>query len=379
MTRLGKTIRRAALAGLVLAAVAAAGLAGDVRRGVEAGLVLADLAAGPGDSLFKRLTPPPLRRELRYTLDGTARSGDLYRPGDGSERGALVLVPGAARSGKDDPRLVALATTLARAGLVVLVPDIVSLRALEVSAADSRPIADAVRWLARGYGGGIGIAAISYATGPAVLAALALPRVDLLVTVGGYYDVTRVVTFFTTGFVRAGGDWVPRQPNAYGKWVFVASNAARLTDPGDQVALAAISARKMADLDAPIADLVAHLTDQGRAVMALLDNRDPDRVPALMAALPPVVRDQMAALDLSHRDLSGLHAEAILIHGRDDRIVPAEESVALAAALPHARLVLLDHLAHADLTPGGLSDTGKVWLAVVDLLGSYDRFAGHGA
>jgi pimeloyl-ACP methyl ester carboxylesterase len=349
----------------VLLALAIAGWM--IGRGLEAALVISDLAAGAGDSLFKRLTPPPARRPVVFAGHG----GDLYLPAQGA-RGAMVLVPGAAREGKDDPRLIAFAHTLARARFAVLVPDIASLRALEVSAADAGVLADGVRWLAAEHGGGaVGIAAISYAAGPALLAALGEARVDMVVAVGGYHDLVRVLTFFTTGFV----DGVPRQPNAYGKWVFVASNAGRLYDSADREVLRMIAALKMADPETPVDALAARLGPEGQAVMRLLDNRDPARVPALISALPPQVRGEIEALDLARRDLSKLRAKLFLIHGKDDRIVPAGESVSLAAAVPHAELALLDHLAHADLGPGSVIDFYALWRIVDDLLGERDRMA----
>jgi len=47
--------------------------------------------------------------------------GDLYLPA-GKARAAMVLVPGAAVMGRDEPRLKALARTFARASIAVLVP-----------------------------------------------------------------------------------------------------------------------------------------------------------------------------------------------------------------------------------------------------------------
>jgi hypothetical protein len=106
-------------------------------RPIEAALVLADLRAGAAPSLFKRLTPRPERQKLTATVGDRRLTGDLYLPGDKAGAG-LVLVPGAARDGKDDPRLVALAQTLARARFVVLVPDMAS----------PQPAQDAARFLA---------------------------------------------------------------------------------------------------------------------------------------------------------------------------------------------------------------------------------------
>jgi fermentation-respiration switch protein FrsA (DUF1100 family) len=75
-------------------------------------------------------------------------------------------------------------------------------------------------------------------------------------------------------------------------------------------------------------------------------------------------------LDLKQRDLAAAPPRVLLIHGRDDPIIPASQSAALAAALPpaRARLVLIDSLAHADLGPAGWEDIVAMWRAAYVLL-----------
>jgi pimeloyl-ACP methyl ester carboxylesterase len=343
---------------------------------IEAALLLADLATPPGQpTLLRRLTPEPLHHDL--CLGRT--NADLYLPA-GPPAGALVLVPGAARTGKDDPRVVAFATSLARARWQVLVPDLSGARALMVSAADAADVAAAVRMMAR-EAPKVAVAAVSYAAVPAILAALEPELagvVDPVVAVGPPFDPTAVVTFFTTGWYREGlgAPWLHAQPNAYGKWVFVASNAPRMEDSADRVLLGALAQRKMDNLDAPVDDLERMLTPQGRAVMALLDNQDPERVPALLAALPAKLGAAIAGLDLSRRDLSALKGRVIVVHGRDDRIIPWTEGAALARAVPRGELHLLGSLAHADLRPGGLADSWSLWRALAHLLAARDEGRG---
>ena len=347
-------------------------------RGIEAARVLADLSdteAGHGTEEFV----VPI--EVAFAPGSGVTAGDLYWP-DRADA-ALVLVPGVVPEGKDDPRLIALAQTLVRAGFAVLVPDIGNLRAQRVSPDDARGIASAIAYLdscgiPRGLPS-VGVMAISYAAGPAILAALrpeTASQLRFLVAIGGYHDLEAVVTFFTTGFFRTEPDqpWQHRTPNAYGKWVFVAANAERLAEPGDRAALTEMAARKLRDLDAGVADLRQGLGPQGRAVVALLDNRDPDRAAVLIAGLPQEVRSDLTALDLARQDLSQLRVRVLLVHGRDDPIIPSTESQALAEAAPAgtATLYLVDSLTHVELSPAGLVDGFKLWRAIMWLLAERD-------
>ncbi|MBD3661104.1 MAG: alpha/beta hydrolase, partial [Arenibacter algicola] len=96
----------------------------------------------------------------------------------------------------------------------------------------------------------------------------------------------------------------------------------------------------------------------GRAVYELVLNTDPDRVPALIEALPADLRADIAALDPSRRDLAHLPQRFFLVHGRDDPIIPETESIRLAAALPaeRTRLFLVDSLDHVNPRPIGVGD-----------------------
>ena len=258
----------------------------------------------------------------------------------------------------------------------MLVPDLAGLRDLKVSAGDARAIADACLYLA-GLGDGrrpLGVTAISYAAGPAV-AALFEPgveaEVDFALAIGGYHDLEAVITFFTTGHYReARRPWRRRAPNAYGKWVFVRSNAGRLESPRDRVLLSAMAGRKLDDLSADVSDLGADLGPEGRTVWALLENRDPERVPALIAALSPGVVEDIRRLDLKRRDLARLGVRFILVHGRDDPIIPETESRSLAAALApgRAELFILNNLDHVDPKPAGLADKIRLLRAIYTVL-----------
>jgi fermentation-respiration switch protein FrsA (DUF1100 family) len=289
------------------------------------------------------------REAVDYSVDGRAMRADLYRPRARAAEGALVLVAGADRVGKDHPLFVAFAAALANAGFVVLVPDLENLRSLRIRRGDEVLVADAIQWLGAREGRKVAVAGVSYALGPALLAAIdprVNGRVSFVLGIGGFYDLGRVVAGFR---------------NPYGKWLFAAANTDVIDDPADRSTIAAIAARKLANLDADITDLVSQLRADGRPVYALLTADDPSRADALVAALPLSLSGEIAGLTLKGRDLSGLQAPLILVHGADDPLIAPEESVALAAAAGEkAELYLIDRMRHVELG-GDLGDLLRLW------------------
>jgi len=356
---------------LLALAVLLAFVLGDPIAWGQAALIMWDVAAGGKPTLWQDLTANPSDDVARWP-DG---EGDLYTPG-GKTRAAMVLVPGAAVLGRDEPRLKALARTFARAGFAVLVPELPEVRRLALSRADADRVASALRYLHKSLPAEpLGVAAVSYAVAPAVIAALQddlVGKVASVVGVGGYRDAEAAIRFVTTGAFRPMGEAreFRATPNNYGRWAFVLANAGRLDDQNDAALLRAIAQARFRDQAADVAPLAAKLGPQGRAVLALVENRDPDAVTRLVGELPEKIRREIDGLNLALYELSKLKADLILVHGRGDPLVPYSESQALAAAASNARvsLFLVDELGHVDFNAVTIANAWTMWRAILTLL-----------
>ncbi len=337
----------------------------------EAGLVLEDLVTR--DSRLRKRTPEPAFRALRMSVDGRQLRGDLYLPA-GSVRAGIVLVPGLAIAGRHDPRLVALARTLARVDFMVLIPDVPGFRAYRMGSEDVEVLVAAVQALeaapemqARLP---MGIGAFSFAVGPALIAALdarVAERVDFVVAVGGYQDLRRLISYYTTSAHRDDRD----TPTPYdkGKWIFALGVSDKLDDASDRLAIQAAARRAIyANAGAMDVPVPAGLSPGGAALLELLGNTTPERVPILLARLPAPLRAEITALNPAEQPLHGLHARLLLLHGRSDHIIPYTESIALAESVPAggADLFIIDGLAHVDLQP--TSADVDVLLSMIDAL-----------
>lgn len=358
---------RAALTAATTAAALAAMLPGCAALiGGEAAVVLQAIEQGPEATALGRTTPPPLRE--RHP------DHDLWRPGGTAPpRAALVLAPGFSEAGRDDPRLIPVADAFARAGFLVMVPELPGARRLTLDSADTAALRRAVGTLAarqdtpRRGDGGVALAAISFAAGPALIAAAeAEPaEVSLLVTLGGFHDMTAAATAAATGAHRAPGEAAWRRDLAPSPWAgaaFLVAIAEALPDQGDRWFARAAAGRLLDDAEAPLDDLAAGMTPQGRSALALVTERDPDRIPDRLAALPAPAREALAALDPSRHDLSGLRACVVAIHGEADPIIPWTQSAALAAALPpgRVRLFLVPGFGHVE--PAAVPTEGQLVL-----------------
>ena len=134
------------------------------------------------------------------------------------------------------------------------------------------------------------------------------------------------------------------EPSRYGRWAFLMANAGRLDSPADAGLLDEIARRRFRDRDADISRQAAALGPQGRAVLALVENRDPDAVTRLIAGAaarraPRDRRPQPRAL----RPLEARAAISSWCTAAAIRMVPYSESQDLAvAASTRARVAVPD-------------------------------------
>ncbi len=345
-------------------------------RAMDAALLLGDVRAGAEDSRLKRRTETPQRQTIRYRYDNEERVADHYRSGD-SARGRLILVHGFTEQGRRDPRLVEFAHSMARSGFEVIAPEVPGLTDLSISQDESRVIADAVRH-ATDDGAPVALAAISFAVGPTMLAAMeadTAEAVDIILAVGPYYDLIDVIRYASTGDDPGRADDAEAmQPRPEGRWIILLAQRHRLDDAGDRELLGKIGERRLENPQAAIEDLAEKLGAEGRALLDLVRNEDPDAVEGLVAALPAAIRDDLAALNLAERDLSPLSARLILIHGPEDRVIPISHSERLKQALPdgQAQLYRAGGLDHVDVSTG-FFDGIQLWRATRHLFRLADQ------
>ncbi len=283
------------------------------------------------------LTNKPLRAEI--SLDGVL--ADSYSPGDSlgwgdvPARGCVVLVHGMTTMGKADHRLIAFAESLARLGFAALVPDLPGMKRFRPEEADISRIERAFSWMTRGGAGRFNrcsLLAFSFAAGPALRAAgrpAVREKVAAFIGVGAYYDLKNVLKHLTT----SGGQDRPAFPGGlpirHGKWLFLRYNTKLLGLDAHRDRVEAIVSRKRRDESAEVGDLLAGLPEGARAIIALMENKSPERFEALFARQEAAQRARLGSWGM--RDVvPDAGGKKFFLHGRADPFIPASESILLA-------------------------------------------------
>ncbi|MDP3038504.1 MAG: hypothetical protein Q8O18_01370, partial [Deltaproteobacteria bacterium] len=287
---------------------------------------------------------------------GTVKA-DLFLPQGKGKRSGILLNHGVIDTGKDDPRLKRFAEILCRSGFVVLIPDFKGMRSFRIGPSDIDEVQMAFTYFTslKNYvlPQSCGLFGFSYGAGPTILAACRPAmrnKVRFIIAFGAYYDLKNVLSFIASGNFEFEGKRYFRQPQEYGKWVFLANNLDHVVSPEDRSILQRILQVKLRDEKAPTDHFIPLLGKEGKNILALLSHSDPGQTEILIKNLPPAIQTQIEALSVAPV-MNKLHADLILAHGKDDDMIPFTETLRLARAVPDPRRVyvqILRSYSHVD-------------------------------
>lgn len=284
------------------------------------------------------LTPAPIVETVRYQGAHGPIEADFYRPATGGRHGAMLLSLGVNPLDIRDPILVRLADGVARVGVGILLPRSSALSAGRIDPTEPRELVAGFEFLAAhpavdpervGFAGfSVGASLLLVAAEDPAIA----DRVAFVNAFGGYWDALTLLNEITTGQILVEGEWVPWTPRPMAVEVVREQLLAYLREEEAALVRAALEDVQMQET------ALAQLSPDGQAVLRVLANRDPQAFPALAEALPPRIKQGMAAISPS-AGADRLKARIYLMHDLADDLVPYTQSRLAAAALSGRQLV----------------------------------------
>ncbi len=295
--------------------------------------------------------PRPLARSVEVRERQLAPSvvGDMYSGGEDAP--VLLFVPGATRRGRDDTRVVRAATALASANRRVFVPEL-ALYDRSFRQSDIDRLARAMDALSSD--GPIGVVGFSYGGSFALIAAVeagTAANISYIATFGAYFDLVNLIQAVTTGSTVLDGEEVTFETVPEARTILTRAAIGFAPAKVAEELERAIEAR-----DPP------RLPPDARAVYDLLVNRDPAKTPQLVEALPEEFKATLAEFSPS-RYVDRLRAPVFIMQSKEDAATPWTESVLLADAVSHSRVITLEHFSHVDPPDTGewATDGTKAW------------------
>ena len=337
-------------------------------------------AIAQGVTVLPRHTVPTRQGEV---------AAQWYRP-DGRVRRAALLVPGVHSMGIAEPRLTALAQDLAGSGVAVMTMALPDLMGYQITARSADVIEDAVTWMAMQPGlapdGRVGIVGISFAGGLSIVAAgrpSVRDKVAYVVSFGGHGDLARVLKYLATGEAVQAPGVATHPPHDYGVAVILYAAADRVV-PAEQVAalregigtFLLASQLTLVNMDQANAtfqkarDMVTALPEPSATMLRYVNDRNvkalgPILVPHLGLEADPAASPELAPTVPA--------APVFLLHGDEDVVIPAAESVVLADYLRskgvEVHLLLSQIITHAELDrSAAMSESWKLVSFWADVL-----------
>jgi pimeloyl-ACP methyl ester carboxylesterase len=299
---------------------------------------------------FLRWVVAVLSKEPRVeeTVVAGARS-TVVRPGGGTRWPAIVFVNGATREGRHHPQVQRLARGLARAGFLVVVPELPGLRLGEITPATTAAtirVAEGTADRPDARGGRVGLYGVSAGASLALLAAETERLASRVRIVGGeapWVNLKRIVRLATTGYY----DGQRYETDPYALLASGRSLAAGLpAGPGRSRLLRELETVPD-DAPDPMSSLsVAAYDDGPRALVELLLNTDPARFEERYAELPSRVRAAVRSLS-PLAEARSLAAPVELASSPHDSYFPPAESRALTRASSKVRVTVTSTFDHA--------------------------------
>jgi pimeloyl-ACP methyl ester carboxylesterase len=283
----------------------------------------------------------------------------VVRPAGEGPWPAIFLVNGTVPEGRKLPEVRNLAEGFARAGYLVVVPDLPGLTEDRITPQTLAATTLVAREISGGpdtEGGKVALVGVSTGATLALLAAedpALSGRVSVVAGVAPYSNIKTVLNVATTGhYRRSDGGLASYEATPFLSYVAARSLVAALPPGEDKRTLSAELEGAGRESQDPLSGFRSRqrgdLGSDARRVVGLLANRDPERFDSLYADLPDEVRRDLEELS----PLAGTEQISVpveLATGPRDKYFPPSQSYRLERIAPEIRVTVTGALDHARL------------------------------
>ena len=331
--------RRVAFTGLLLCVTLSLGLIAwpFIDAHLQAIAVLQLIAGKPVPKIIGDIVAEPITVEdLNYTIESGPVRGRVYLPTNLPHAPALIVLHGVHHLGIDEPRLESFASAMASCGIRVLTPELPDIKDYHVGSNSIKVIGESAQWFAGKTGGPVGVMALSFSGGLALIAAsdpLYAGSFKFVFAVGAQDDMGRVAQYYRTGRdVRPDGTIEELPAHEYGPLVLEYERVEDFVPPQDVAVIRAVLRAHLYEDKAVEAEAESHLDPRQKAEAHDLMDATSLKTKALLARVEAEHTQEMEGLSPRLR-LKQIKTPVYLLHGEADNIIPSAETLWMASQL----------------------------------------------
>ena len=293
-------------------------------------------------------TDAPKRMEITYPLgDGGAGVADLYVPAGDGKRGAVLFFLGVNPAGKDDERVVNVASAVARTGVVVMIPwsERMTQRRITEQEIDDLVVGfQRLQSLEMVDSDEVGMA--GFCVGASLMMVAAQDErirddVSVVNSFAGYYDAKDLIASVATSSRFYDGQARRWQPDKLSVSVVRTHLLESIDDIQERERLGRVLEESSAAPD--------DLSPEAQIVYDILHSTDYEEALRLIERLPEDSLNTLNRISPS-ANIENLRAKVLVMHDLQDNLVPSEESLRLVDALEgrgdvhHTEFSFFEHL-----------------------------------
>jgi esterase/lipase len=269
----------------------------------------------------------PIREEVNFPRTFTDGIADIYRPKNDKKNAAVLLFLGVNPAGRDDSRVVDLAESLARTGMVVMIPWSDTMTQNRIEPDEVGNLVNAYKYLMKQEyvdADRVGIGGFCVGASLAAVAAQDTSIRDNIAFInlfGGYFDATDLMASISSGTRFGDYGEQPWEPSELATSVLRGHLIQTLTLESDRLLIENIFINQ----EEKTANGIETLSEQGKRVYKLLSGTSLYEARELISELPVDFKDEMEIVSPigNVKDIKG---KILIMHDASDNNVPPEES-----------------------------------------------------
>ena len=323
--------------------------------------------------LPKWLSPKIKIEEYSFKIDNRQILPDFYRPDNNKQYPGMIVFAPLAKEGKREPLVVNFMKGLVGLGFTVMVPFWPARSVGTIYESDSNDLVECINWFSKYKylnADPIGIAAVSYGSGPAIIACSDLQvqgKIRYLMSISGYIDLLSVARLVITKHFCYKNISGTVSPDPYARYILFKNAGNWCNNKKDTKIFYQLAENFFTkqNPESEIADRRNDLTKSGKKIFDWVTSKNSKEFDTGFTNMPEKIKKYYSSLSLTDEIIKSINFPMLILHSTNDRLIPYTESIKLFDKIENKKessLVLISAFDHTVPVPATFKNIWTIYL-----------------